>query len=90
MSNLYQLKTKPENLEEIHILISERILALVLHYGLTHFLNTCQDVNVSQYDTKDSMLPTHLKNLIRTYGRGDVNSLISVMYYKQLNKKRAS
>lgn len=92
MSNLYHLKSKPSNPQELHILIQDRILALVLHYGLTHFLTTCLDINCSQYGLNckalsiDGALPMHLKNLIRTYGSGEVASLIRVMYQKELSK----
>lgn len=90
MTNLLHLRPKPENLEEIHILISNRILALVLHYGLEHFLNTSQDVNCSQYgpDSKalsiDRALPRHIKNLVACYGAGSVASLVRVMYQKDV------
>lgn len=93
MSNLIQLRPKPESLEQIHILISERILALVLHYGLEHFLDTCLDINCSQYgpDSKalsiNQALPRHIKNLVRTYGLGDVASIVRVLYQKEINNK---
>lgn len=91
-NNVYQLRPKTEQLEQIHILITDRILALVLHYGLEHFLETCQDLKTPQYGYKskalsiDQALPRHLKNLIRTYGSGEVASLIRVLYSKQLSK----
>lgn len=96
MSNLIQLRPKPENLEEIHILISERILALVLHYGLEHFINTSQDINCSQYgpDSKalsiDRALPRHLRNLVSCYGSGEVASLVRVMYHKEIIRMKQS
>lgn len=96
MSNLIQLRPKPDNLEQIHILISERILALVLHYGLEHFINTSQDINCSQYgpDSKtlsiDRGLPRHLRNLVKTYGSGEVASLVRVMYHKEIIRLKSN
>lgn len=80
MTNLVQLRPKPDNLEQIHILISERILALYLHYKES-FLYTALDINNDKFDV---ICRRHLLNLIATYGHGDVSSLILVMFQSKL------
>lgn len=81
MSNLYTIYNKDQ--ENQIDSIKNRLMALELHYGLDLVLSTLQDLNSFQYHT-DGFLPTHLKNLVRTYGTGLVSGIIKVKYSKQL------
>lgn len=83
MSNLYTIYNKDQ--ENQVDSIKNRLLALELHYGLSLVLSTYQDLKHSQYDT-DGYLPTHLKNLVRTYGVGLVSGIVKARYSRELRK----
>ena len=88
-TNLYLFpNSRPDNILDTHKIITNRLLALELHYGRQDLLSLFKN----KLDNRKYLwieISRHMSNLVTTYGEFDVKHLVIELYpeLKQKTKK---